>query len=1115
MPLRKLSWPFSILLFLISYTTIAQHERGLPAIRNYSPKEYGYGPQVWTIIQDKAGILYAGLTGSGIVEYDGHSWRDIESLKNESVYALAMDTAGRIYFGSINNFGYITQNKWGRKTHVSLKQDSANIGTVWFVHTTRSKVYFLTYSAVYEYDIRNQSIQPYEANGDGRFVGSFVENDIYYVRLSEKGLMKIENGLLLAAPHSEFFKSKNPFFGCIINREAGGKIIGTSTNGFFTYDTNDNQPPRPFPLSNADFIVENTIFTSTRVQPNYELLGSRGKGALLIDAAGQELNSYTENTGLQSNKIYASITDNSGNVWLGLDNGFVKTEHGQDISYWNKFNGLRGTVYDICRFKGKLFVATNQQTYYIDQNNMPVPISEVRRGEQGWSFELFVNSRDTLLLLGTSTGIYDLSKPIAAKIHTGLPCLKLVQSRINPARLFATEGDHFISFLYEHGEWKKEGVWEGVNLNIKSAQEEDDGTIWLAGFSKDIVRVEPNSDDIQHPRSVTNFNSKDGLPSSSSYRLFLYQNRVLAGTEKGLYVFNKAIQRFEPYCAFGENFCDGSTRIHNFLSAGNNQVYITPLSNKQHSITLLKMKSNGGYEQVVQPFRRLPELATIDSHWLDNDGTYWIGSNEGLFRYDARKDSRNYNLSFQCLIRKAVIPGDSVVFWGGDSIDASHDGLLDYSHNTMLFEFSAPFFDMEEETRYSYKLIGHDTDWSSWSKQYTKEYTNLTEGQYTFEVRARNIYGVVSSTARYSFTILPPWYRTGWAYAGYVLAMSGIILGYARWRTSYLKSEKVKLEHIILERTKELKSANEELLANERQLKDINMALKSSEIELKKSNDALTVSEEELIQNNEELRSTLDNLKLLQQQLINSEKMASLGQLTSGVAHEINNPLNFVYGGVQGLKYLHEDILAVLKSGIPATAEQCEEITNELTTLMGSIDNGIERATKIITSLRTFSSPIEEISEDASVDVAVSIENAIVLLKSNILDQRITIEKHIETQARAKANASQLNQVLINIINNAMQALATNTGERIISITVSDVLNTISIRIKDNGPGIPKEHQSKIFSPFFTTKEVGKGTGLGLSISYGIIKKHNGTLTFVSEPGEGTEFTITVPKAVS
>lgn len=288
----------------------------------------------------------------------------------------------------------------------------------------------------------------------------------------------------------------------------------------------------------------------------------------------------------------------------------------------------------------------------------------------------------------------------------------------------------------------------------------------------------------------------------------------------------------------------------------------------------------------------------------------------------------------------------------------------------------------------------------------------------------------------------------------------------------------------------------------------------------------------ELKQTNVELTTTLTKLKDAQGHLIESEKMASLGQLTAGIAHEINNPINFVSSNIRPLKRDIADLLELLslydemkqvdtmvalKEKIDAVERLKKEvdldyIKEELDMLLKGMEDGANRTVEIVKGLKIFSRVDE--SDLNFVNINEGIESTLVIL-NNQMSSRMKLVKELGSIPAIECYAGKLNQVFMNILTNSIHAILDHPdSEKIPTIQVKTCMlndQTVVISFKDNGTGMTPEVKGKIFEPFFTTKDVGKGTGLGLSIVFKIIEAHNGTIDVISEVGEGTEFKITLP----
>lgn len=278
---------------------------------------------------------------------------------------------------------------------------------------------------------------------------------------------------------------------------------------------------------------------------------------------------------------------------------------------------------------------------------------------------------------------------------------------------------------------------------------------------------------------------------------------------------------------------------------------------------------------------------------------------------------------------------------------------------------------------------------------------------------------------------------------------------------------------------------------------------------------------------NKQLSITLNNLQEAQSQLVSSEKMASLGQLTAGIAHEINNPINYVMSNVRPLKRDIEDVLKILntydsissKNDFDATKEKIdvlkaqinlEYVRTEINQLLDGIEDGATRTAEIVRGMKDYSR-IDK-GEIKSIDINESLESALVLLRS-IIQGDIEIHKNFGELPPVECVSGKINQVFINIANNAVQSLeqSVSVENKYLKIKSWHSGDFVSISFEDNGEGIAEENKNKIFEPFYTSKEVGKGTGLGLSISFTIIEKHNGTISVESEPGIRTIFTVKLP----
>ena len=514
-----------------------------------------------------------------------------------------------------------------------------------------------------------------------------------------------------------------------------------------------------------------------------------------------------------------------------------------------------------------------------------------------------------------------------------------------------------------------------------------------------------------------------------------------------------------------------------------------------------------------------------NSALLDIKNRIWWGSGKGL----TMLDMNNFKIPFeaptmrlnQIEINEQFI--DYRHLKDGAGMEMEFNGVstfynyplnleLPYNNNHLTFHFSAIDWFAPHKIMYSFKMEGLKDEWSIPTEEGKADYRNLPYGTFTFKVGAIGELQKWSEPFEYTFTILPPWWHTWWARSGYGITALLLIIGIVRWRTTKLQQHHNELKTEVAHATHEIRAQKDEVAAQR------------DEIETQR--DEVVATNESLEEHKHELEFTLENLKLTQSQLIQSEKMASVGVLTAGIAHELNNPINFVSGNVNPLRrdvdYLfsiikkYDDIIMTNKlegtfGGVDELKDKMDfsVIIKEIINLLEGIEEGANRSSQIVKGLRSFS----KLDEDKChlYDIHEGIDSSLILLQSKIKD-RIKVRKDYGEFKELECFPSKLNQVIMNVLANSIQAID-GKGEILIQTVSSDI--GIKIIIKDNGKGMTPEVKKHIFEPFFTTKEVGKGIGLGLSISFGIIEKHNGNIDVISEPGKGTEFIISLPRTQS
>ncbi|UXI69423.1 ATP-binding protein [Tahibacter amnicola] len=449
---------------------------------------------------------------------------------------------------------------------------------------------------------------------------------------------------------------------------------------------------------------------------------------------------------------------------------------------------------------------------------------------------------------------------------------------------------------------------------------------------------------------------------------------------------------------------------------------------------------------------------------------------------------------------------------------------IDSPRRDIEVQFTALSFREPRNVLFRYRLDGYDNEWHDVGNRRSAYYTNLPPGHYTFRVEARtgnarSRFGTGGSGAKSSmdFDFVPRWFeRRSVQGAAVVLLLLLAAAVPLVLRERYRKRD-MHLQALVQARTREL------LEANVRQ-SQANQALHDSNTQLATQIEERLAAERALQSRNNDLLALNHKLEGTQNQLIQSEKMASVGQLAAGVAHEINNPIGYVHSNLNSLERYVRDIMELLdyyeeyegaEPGAQASISaelashrkriQLEFLREDIGNLLSESLHGIARVEKIVRDLKDFSHVGE--AEWQMADVHDCLESTLNVVAHEI-KYKAKLIKEYSPVPKIECLPFQLNQVFMNLLVNAAQAME-DQGE--IRIHTEADEHEVRVSIADNGKGISEAHMHRIFEPFFTTKPVGKGTGLGLSVSYGIVQKHGGTIEVQSALGRGTQFTVHLP----
>ena len=894
-------------------------------------------------------------------------------------------------------------------------------------------------------------------------------------------------------------------------------------------------------FSALHFGASGTFWTSTR------------EGIQLFDQATQNFSSIFE----QNWRPRDILEDRNGTIWLGGSYGlwqfrpapypftvYGKNDDNPESPLYASWNGItedqEGTIY-LGGVNGIVELSPNQR-------DAPV-LSKIN--------ELVTTEGGFMTLLADSKGIFWIGRGGTNELEKYDPVTKSLRE-----------------FKQDPRNPDPNGIGKGIPLNY--IHEDDDGHIWIALYEGGADRLNPETEIFTHFRH----DPEDAYSLGSEQLIRLYTppsspREVWAVSMDGFSVYHLDRPGFMNY------FDPAFMRVRTVIEDSKQRIWVGAdsglhLFDKTDGVVTTWTTSDG-----------LPHDA-VTSVLEDDQGNLWIGTNNGLSRFNP--DTEN----FKSFTTKDGIPGnvfpesgffksstgelffrtyttsdrdawfsfypDQIVnenpkpvlaitqldikglkTTAGDSaplnqsILFTEDLSLPYNQNELTFHFAGLGVPQPDRNRYQYRLTNFDDTWVEGGNQTSARYNRLPPGNYAFEVRGSYTNDQWGEPRVLNVTISPPWWRTSIAFVVYGLSFIAGFISVDRIRRRRLISKERQQAQI---REAELKAEAAQALSREATALARESEARSKEAEaqarvLQEENKRKELEIEkgkELEKSYRELQQALSHLRDTQDQLIHAEKLASLGQLTAGIAHEIKNPLNFVNNFSRLSKELMEELEEWIQERNIQSDEDLEDIIDTLKMNVAKIHHHGNRADGIVKSMLEHSRT--EPGQQRATDI------------NKLLDEYVNLafhswkagnEQEENTPAMTKnydKSAGELSlipqnigRVFINLLDNAFYAVGEKAKARsqesgslvsdytpLVTLTTQRLADTVKIIISDNGIGIPADIKDKVFEPFFTTKPTGSGTGLGLSLSYDIIVQgHSGDLKVESEEGEGASFIITLP----
>ncbi len=946
-------------IIIIAFFRINAQDIGSPFIVNYSPKQYQGHAQIWTIAEDQNGILYFGTT-NGITVFDGEYWRKIVLPQNSNVRSLYKSNSGKVYVGGSNEIGILTPDSLGKMKYKSLLHliDSSDnkFADVWEIYETKNCIFFRSNQRVFRFNEKTQNIKAWKPNK--RFnpmsfvpgVGIIIrDGNIFYT---------IKNDDTLKLPQPE--KYKGVFIYRMFPYE-NGKAICVTEKELLLYDF--KAPKGVDPLTKfktqADEDFKTThLYMGCPLGDTAYAITTLTKGVYIINKKGKLLEIINKDDGLQYNHVWISFLASDKTLWLGLDKGISRVDISSPVRFWNNKTGLDDGINSVFKFKDKLLAAGMAGAYKIDFTNNGKLTKFKGLTYNAWNYTKIKGkqSENKKLLLATSKGVYSFDgkkinplKYISYNYHTP-------QSNINNEVFYATSMNAVYAFNLANNDLKIIDTVNFDGLAIRCI--EINNQLWITTFFKGVYRINvtPKSDEkIFLEKTLSKYDTLKGFESNLQLKAYNIDNKIFFTTQEGLFKYDNKTDSILKATEFGEK-----------LNKNANSCFYQ-ISDKYYFVSSRRIfkfiKTDTGFKEIDTSRFKIISGRKINYVTADSSDNVFAAGFDGIYYFNANKTNK-YSEKYPIYIRKVAINLDSVVFFGnytdykGNPINKQPDSLIPkikYENNSMYFEFAAPHFQGESEVLYSYKLEGFDENWSEWNEEAKNKYTNLNEGKYTFKVKAKNIFDTESYVAQYKFVILPPWYRTLWAFIFYIIVAGVIIFFVVRFYTQRLRRQNVKLERLVAQRTSEINQQKEEILTKN----------------------------EELLQQQEEILSQRDKLEQANEEL---EKLSIVASETDNSVFILNSKGDFIWANQafeRIYEYSHNEFIKKYKNIFKYVKD--EQLAYKIKEIVFNGKKPFKYDSQISTKsgknlwLQTTFSPI--LNSDNSIRVVAAIESDISKLK--------------------------------------------------------------------------------------------------------------------------------------
>lgn len=784
------------------------HIKGKYLVSNYTARQYNAGTQNWDLVQDSKGIIYV-ANRNGVLIYDGYDWLLTPNSLETPLRSIAITEDDIVYTGSVGEFGVIETDSIGNPTYRSLSAGLDEIiSDVWETHTTSTHVYFATRSRVYALNRESGQLSSVESPQNA-FQRSFKAHGKIFVGVPNRGIFEIERDSLVSLPGFNLFEGEvvnsileAPDYG----QSEMGLFILTNSRKTYHYGLDTGVLVRVDEENGSDYKIPDQTYRARNLRNGDFMFATLSNGVVITDSKFTIKHIINRDHGLIVDMTLNVMEDRDGSIWVALNNGISRVDFHNNILSWNTDSEFAGGVLSLEHYNGRLFIGTSSGLFKVETSGIvnQDALTEIPGSTyQIFDMEVLENRNAELLIIAGSTNLsYYNGSVIRPVLEESV--FVLTQSQHQPGRFFLglRNGWAILDVVVNRNgrlaiqEYRK---FEIPPFEFRSIEEDSTGGLWLGSRFNGVFYIPKEAFETKNGQldqdTILSLTESNGLSSNSdNYVSVSEDGQIMLISPNGVFnLFSGDSISLTPNNELSQLNLRNSTQ----LSRRSRNEYFVLSNGELYSVSVIEEALQTEVVNLLPFLRQEPfnVMKSTDSNLI------WLGSVDALFRVDLN-DFPKFDQQFHTTIHAVYLDQDSLL--SRNLIGAGLELNIPYGQVNVTFQYGSTRNIYGYTPRFESKLEGYDENWSGWSTEKNRTYTNLTNGSYTFKVRSLDPFGNISEVGSVVLVVPTPWFKSILAYLLYAVLLIAFTYGIVLFQTDRIARQNRILEKKVIHRTAEL-----------------------------------------------------------------------------------------------------------------------------------------------------------------------------------------------------------------------------------------------------------------------------------------------------------------------